>query len=75
MRGPPRIGFAAAVVAEVDREMARGGHRQDDDLCDERAAGERELDIQSRQDRLGGEPDHPAGEHGNDRPPEAVHGR
>ena len=55
--------------------MARRGHRQDDDLGDERTARERELDIEGRQDRLGGQPDHPAGEHRDDRPPEAVHGR
>ena len=45
--GDARVGLAAAVVAEVDRQVAGGRHRQDDDLRDERAARERELDVEA----------------------------
>ena len=33
------------------------------------------LILKGRQDRLGGQPDDPAGEHRHDRPPEALNGR
>ena len=33
------------------------------------------LILKRRQDRLGGQPDHPAREHRHDRPPEALNGR
>ena len=74
-RGEARVGLAAAVVAEVDRQVAGRGHRQDDDLGHQRAARERQLEVEARQDRLGGEPDHPAGQDRHDRPPEALNGR
>ena len=69
------IGLAAAVVAEVDRQVAGRRHRQDDDLRHERAARERELDVEDREQRLGRQPDRPARDHRHDRPPDAVHGR
>ena len=45
--GPARVGLAAAVVAEVDRQVAGRRHRQDDDLGHQRAARERQLDVEA----------------------------
>ena len=72
MRG---IGLAAAVVAKVDRQVAGRRHGQHDDLRDQRASRERQLDVENVQQRLGRQPDRPARDHGHDRPPDAVHGR
>ena len=70
-----RVGLATAIVPEVDCKVTGRRHRQDNDLSDQWPSREGQFDVEARQYRLRRQPDHPAGDHGDDRPPKALNRR
>jgi len=74
-RGFATVSFFPQIIAKVDRQVACGGHGEDDDLRHEGTTGERELQSERCEHGFRGEPDRPSGDDRHDGPPQALRGR